>query len=260
MVIINRLVFLLINPSAIAVALLVLGWIFLHRSRLLSRTAYVLAAIWIYAWTTTPLQRWLGSSLEGFCPPVLAEASPTADAIVVLGGGMDSAPGVLPYPELQFAADRAWHGARLWLAGRAPVVVTSGAGSKDSDAVFINALGVPSEKILVDNDSRNTEENAKFVARMIDDIRKAAGRTDAGRKPRVLLVTSAWHMRRSVLMYMRYAPGFEIVPVGSDYEFTLLKAHPMEFRDFLPSVDCLYRSNVLWKELLGYWGYRLLRK
>ena len=77
--------------------------------------------------------------------------------------------------------------------------------------------------------------------------------------PRILLVTSSWHMRRAVLMYQKYAPGLEIIPAGTDYE-EVVNDCPWQFWQYLPSGQALGRNTELAKELVGYWGYWLLRR
>ena len=199
--------------------------------------------------------RLLESGLEKGFPAVRAEDSPSADAIVVLGGGMQSAPGGdYPYADMSSAADRVWHAARLYRAGKAPLVVPTGSAEETSAVPLLCDLGVPREAIAVENHSRNTEENAKFVAALLE-VR--------GERPKVLLVTSVWHMRRALLMYRRYAPGLDIVPAPTDYEMSMrpVDRRPLEFlREFVPNAESFYRCGYLVKEYVGYWGYRLLRR
>ncbi len=72
-------------------------------------------------------------------------------------------------------------------------------------------------------------------------------------------MTSAWHMRRSVLMYRKYAPSLEIVPAAADYEATVQTGHPLCFKDIWPDTNALFANSYIFKEYLGYWGYRLFR-
>ena len=144
-----------------------------------------------------------------------AEDMPTADAIVVLGGGMTANKAVYPYADISEAGDRVWHAARLYRAGKAPLVVPTGCNDKDAVVPLLLDLGVPSTALRVEDEARNTEENARFVATMLKDV-------VPGRKPRILLVTSAIHMRRALLMYSRYASELDIIPRLSPEE----RLHP----------------------------------
>jgi uncharacterized SAM-binding protein YcdF (DUF218 family) len=157
-------------------------------------------------------------------------------------------------------ADRVWHAARLYKAGKAPIVIPTGCGERESAVPLLRDFGVPESAIVVEDKARNTEENAKFVERMINSRVDRVERVEGeGRKPRVLLVTSAWHMKRSVLMYRKYAPGLEIIPAAADYEATVLTGHPFAFKDIWPDSNMLFANSYIFKEYLGYWGYRILR-
>ena len=110
-------------------------------------------------------------------------------------------------------------------------------------------LGVPREAIRAEAESRNTEENAKFVAELLKDRDH----------PKVLLVTSAWHMRRALLMYRRYAPNLEIEPAPCDYESTINRAQSTGIGIF-PDVNAFAATSAMWKEVLGYWWYKIARR
>ena len=114
-------------------------------------------------------------------------------------------------------------------------------------------LGVPEGAIRVEPEARNTEENAKFVEKILEP------RNTQNTRKRVLLVTSAWHMRRSVLMYRKYAPSLELIPAAADYEATVQTGRPFSLKDLWPDATMFYANSYILKEYLGYWGYRLLR-
>ena len=210
----------------------------------------VAAVAWLWVWSMPLVAEALGASLESKFADAAVEHLPQADAIVLLGGGMNAATNVCPYPNLCAAADRVWHAARLYKAGKAPLIVPSGTGSDLCEVPFLIDLGVPREAIRAEAESRNTEENAKFVA----DLLKERDR------PKALLVTSAWHMRRALLMYRRYAPNLEIVPAACDYESTISRSYPFRCGDLFPDYGALAVSCTIWKEVLGYWWYRLARR
>ena len=198
-------------------------------------------------------------------PPQRAEDMPKADAIVVLGGGMGANTNTLVYAEMHLGADRVWHAARLWKAGKAPVVITSGTGEADASYPLLRDFGLPESAIVLENEARNTEENAKYVAEWLKANVKTEDKPGGAR--RILLVTSAMHMRRAVLMFERAfakicgegeAP-IEIVPAAADYDGLVCK-RPFQFTDIFPSPDCMCIRSLTFKEILGYWGYRLLRR
>lgn len=188
-----------------------------------------LATGWLYLWSTPAASDAIRASLESRTPALPAAALPVADAIVVLGGGMDPArPPQRPDPNLEAAADRVWHAARLYHAGRAPLIIASGgampwddAGGPEADAIvaFLVALGVPKDAVVLEAKSTNTIENARETFALL-----------RGRGARhLLLVTSAQHMPRSLESFR--AEGFTVTPAATDFEvvprpWTLLRVWP----------------------------------
>ncbi len=247
----NKIVWALVNPLAIGLLLVLAGLVFACLRRRKACAGVLAAAVaWLWFWSMPLVADALGASLESEFEPVPAENLPQVDAIVVLGGGMNAATNACPYPNLCMAADRVWHAARIFKAGKAPLIVPSGTGSDNCEVPFLVDLGVPREAIRAEAASRNTEENAKFVAELLK------GRE----RPKVLLVTSAWHMRRALLMYRRYAPDLIIVPAPSDYESTVRRAQPFTGGDICPDYYALEESGTAWKEIMGYWWYKLARR
>ena len=255
----NKIVFGLMNPMSVGLLLLlaavVFGWRRWRRTGLWFATA---ALVWFTFWGFGFTSPDFKKSLEQLYPPQRAEDMPKADAIVVLGGGMSANTNTLVYAEMHLGADRVWHAARLWKAGKAPVVITSGEGEADASYPLLRDL-------VLENEARNTEENAKYVAEWLKANVKTEDKPGGAR--RILLVTSAMHMRRAVLMFERAfakicgegeAP-IEIVPAAADYD-GLVCERPFKFTDIFPSPDSMYVKSITFKEILGYWGYRLLRR
>lgn len=112
------------------------------------------------------------------------EKCPAADAIVVVSGG-----------DTKARVDRA---VMLYQNGWAPLLVFSGAAqdiAAPSNAAVMReqalAAGVARSDIIIEEASRNTEENAQNVARAL-----------SSRAPNsIILVTSAYHQRRAMLEF-----------------------------------------------------------
>ena len=204
--------------------------------------------VWLWFWSAGIAGRIIGLPLEREWPIIAAEDQSNADAIVVLGGGISQQREGFPTPDLKQGADRAWYAAKLYAAGKAPIVVTSNAGAERCDNILLMDFGVPGSAIKLETSARNTEENAKFVAKML------------GNNKKILLVTSAWHMRRSILMFKKYAPGVEVIPAATDYESLSGFSESISFNDFKPDGGTLATNIAMFKEIVGYWGYKLLRR
>jgi uncharacterized SAM-binding protein YcdF (DUF218 family) len=255
MYLLNKIVGGLLNPLMIGLVMVVASGLCLWRSwRKTGVGLLIVSVAWLWLWSTPMMYRWLGGALESEWPVVKAEDAPQADAIVLLGGGMGSNTNVYPYAEMWNGADRVWHAARLYKAGKAPMIIPTGRGEQESTVPLLRDLGVPESAIVVEGEARNTEENARFVEKILEP------RNTQNTRKRVLLVTSAWHMRRSVLMYRRYAPSLEIIPAAADYEATVNTSHPFCFKDIWPDTNALFANSYIFKEYLGYWGYRLFRR
>ena len=263
MYLLNKIVGGVLNPLVIGLVMVVVSGLCLWRHWRKTGFGLLIGAVaWLWLWSTPMMYRWMGGALESEWPVVKAEDAPKADAIVLLGGGMGSNTNVYPYAEMWNGADRVWHAARLYKAGKAPVVIPTGAGERESSVPLLRDLGVPESAIRVEPEARNTEENARFVEKLINSRVEHVERVDEKDvecKPRVLLVTSAWHMRRSVLMYRKYAPSLEIVPAATDYEATVQTGRPFSVKDLWPDATMFYANSYILKEYIGYWGYRLMR-
>ena len=263
----NKTVYGLLNPISIGMLLLSIGIVLVWRNRRRTGLAFCLAGLaWQLVWSCPFMFPDIMADLEMEYPPQKVEDMPRADAIVLLGGGMSCNPKELIYPEMFQAADRVWHAARLWKAGKAPVLITSGDMEAVSTVPLLHDMGMPDSAIIVEPQARNTEENARFVAAILKKLNVDTAAANV-RKKKILLVTSAWHMRRSILMFKRAfaavaqdgGPQIEIIPAAADYDGLCCK-RPFRYVDLFPNTENMAKKAYAFKEILGYWGYRLFRR
>lgn len=243
----NTLATTAISPLGTACLLGGLAWLLgaLGRRRL-ALVLGGLALLWLYAWATPVVSHGLRGHLEAAYPPLPLSAVPQAQAMVVLGGAIAPPESGLPYPNLGPAADRVWHAARLYHAGKAPVVVLSGgsdlATSEHPEAVamgrFVQALGVPASAVLLEDSSRTTEQNARFSAVLL----RQQG------VQRVLLITSALHMERARRHFE--AQDLQVVAVATDHETPQTAPHAL-WQRWLPDTSSLDGSARALKEWIG---------
>ena len=193
----------------------------------------------------------MGLSLEEDFSVQLAADVPTADAIVILGGGVGGCTNY-PYADLGPGSDRAWHAARLWKAGKAPVIIPSNVGAELADIKLLMDLGVPRDAVILENKAVNTEENAKFVANLLA--------AKNAKNSKILLVTSACHMRRSLYMFRKYAPELECIPAATDYHALQWKDEVEGVLEYLPRIGSFAGTDAYIHEYIGFWGYKLFRK
>jgi len=248
---VNRIVSTLVNPFAIGLFFLFLSIAFILKKK--NRLAFwvnVVAILWLWIWATQALYSVIGYQLERRYPPVPVEHLPAADAIVVLGGGMGGNTN-FPYAEMWSSADRAWHAARLYHAGKARLIIPSGTLEEYATVPLLLDLGVPRDAIHVENQARNTEENARFVESLVMSLVKSGNQSE----PTVLLVTSAWHMQRALFMFKR--TRLKCVPAATDHEASICRDRGLTWNAFFPSPDLFSRNSMMFKEWLGFFLCRV---
>jgi uncharacterized SAM-binding protein YcdF (DUF218 family) len=120
-------------------------------------------------------------------------------------------------------------------------LILKGEGDADTAPRLLTALGVAPERLILENRSRNTHENAVFTKELVTP---KAGET-------WLLVTSAFHMPRSMALFRK--AGFEVRPWPVDYRTSGVEGFGV-FRD--NAADALQNTTVAireWIGLLAYW-------
>ena len=186
-------------------------------------------------------------SLEKEFPPIPIEGLPNVDAVVVLGGFTNATDSDARLLELNDAVDRLFHGMRLYRAGKAPRVVLAGGAAEGSSpeadfmAGLLSEFGIPRDRMLLENQSRNTRENGVNSVKIMqqNNINK------------ILLVTSAFHMRRAKGVFEKL--GMEVVPAATDYQ---VPEPDPSILDWMPDAEALMMTTLGVKEYLGWWVYR----
>ena len=161
-----------IYPLGISIVLACLALFLLLRKR--RRTGLVLlglAIVNLWVFSTAVVAEALVRSLERDWPDQAVEALPSADAVVVLGGAFSSGNGRYVYPNASGSVDRYRHAARIYLAGRVPIVIvsrgrsphlTAGRTEAEMGSLFLQSLGVPSDAIILDKLSLSTRDHAIY--------------------------------------------------------------------------------------------------
>ena len=263
----NKIIGFLISPIGIASVGLVIAVVcaWLKRVRL-ARWIGGVTVVWLWLWMTPFMTRFVGAPLEqeflicGRVPAV--ESFLEADAIVVLGGSMGSDTNLSGYAEMWTSADRVWQAARLWKAGKAPKIIATGDEARESTLGLLKDFGVD-EKCVEFLDARNTEEEARVVGEVVfnrvervDRVEGESGVSGQSVKPKVLLVTSAWHMKRARMMFEKYANGVEVVCAPADFEMSMAARKGWSM---LPDAYSLHLNSVAVHEWVGIVGYGVMR-
>jgi uncharacterized SAM-binding protein YcdF (DUF218 family) len=207
------------------------------------------AILILSAWTS------LGAVLlnpleERFARP--AGLPQSVDGIVVLGGGFEGAVNLARGGyEMNSGGDRfveaailarRYPTAKIVVTGGTGALILKGEGDADTAPRLLTALGVAPERLILENRSRNTFENAAFTKELVTP---QPGET-------WLLVTSAFHMPRSRALFRK--AGFDVLPWPVDYRTSGEEGFGL-FRD--NAADALQNTTVAIREWIGLFAYWL---
>lgn len=244
--IVKKLVTHCLLPPGIFIMLLLLAFIFLKR-RL--KFLALLFALLIYILSIGPTKDLLLIPLENsFTIPSLEEVK-TGDAYVVLGGGVyDNAPDVDGKGTLSGdALARVLTAYKLYRISKKPVILSGGrifdrVAEAEVAKRTLLSLGVSEKDIITESKSMDTYENAQFVKEL----------SDKHKISRIILITSAYHMKRSHLLFSKHFR--EIIPYPAGY---LTSRVGYDVLSFLPSAAALADLSLAMKEYMGIAFYRI---
>jgi len=184
-------------------------------------------------------------------PVLMAEVAEHEVAVVLTGVTKSNKE---PNDRVYFnkGADRLLHVVQLYKLGKVKKILISGGsgllfGKKDIESenfrkVFL-ICGIKQADLLLEDSSRNTYENALYSAKIIKRDFKG----------KVLLVTSAFHMKRAARCFKKQGVNFTAFPV--DY---YSDEHSLTFEHFIPTENAMAHWRVLIKEYLGYLSYSMI--
>lgn len=188
---------------------------------------------------------------ERFPRPVLDDKA-AITGIIILGGGEDARVGAVRnvmslnesgerLAEAVVLARRFLQAKIVFSGGSTGLIITKPPEAQVARA-YLEDLGVEPERIIIDDKSRNTHENAVFTA---DLVKPKPGET-------WLLVTSAFHMPRAVGTFRQ--AGFDVTAFPVDYR-TVGMAELYQPFDKMP--EGLRRVDFVFKEYVGLVTYYL---
>jgi len=220
----------------------------------LGRILLVASVVLLAVCGFSPLGNWLLYPLEQRFPPWDA-ARGAPDGIIVLGASIDAdisaargIPVVRSAPDRIVAAAALAHrypNARIVFSGGSANLLANDAREADYAGAIFESLGIAKSRLIMERRSRNTQENAEFS--------KALVAPKDGE--RWLLVTSAFHMPRSIGLFRK--AGFAVEPYPVDWRVGGREDF-FSFADI--GVDGLSRMDVAVREWIGLVAYRLSGK
>ena len=246
---ISKIFWALVQPLSATLLLVLLGVVLAAMGkRRLGISAGVLGVLVLGLTGFTTLGALMIAPLEDrFERP--AQMPEAVAAIVMLGGASSgSVSAARGLTELTVAGDRFVETLRLaQLYPQAKVVITGGVGSIESEGEteaataerFFTGLGIAPERLVLEDQARNTAENADFTAVLLGELDGPA-----------VMVTSAFHMPRSMGLFRK--AGLEMLPWPTDYRSTGEESVGFDIRN---PVDNLTTATTAIKEWIGLLVY-----
>ncbi|GAQ95714.1 hypothetical protein TAGGR_3190 [Thermodesulfovibrio aggregans] len=221
---------LILPPGILIVLFLLLA--LLEKKRKFVRFLAVSSAIFVYLISIEPVKDLLLYPLE---VNYTITDKLNANAIIILGGGIRSKDSLT-----EDTANRLLAGYKLYKKTKIPVIVSGGAvEGKISDASamasMLKELGVEPEKIIEEDKSRDTYQNALYVSEICKErnFRK------------VIVVTSAYHMKRAMKLFKR--TGLEVIPYAADFK----RSNYYNIYSFLPKFSNFAISSKAIREYIA---------
>lgn len=237
--ILSKLLLFLILPIY-WIIILVLAGIFIKNKRTKKR-CFIAAAATFYIFSIPVLMNAFQSIWDIRVPVNHKKYS----CVIVLGGF--SGEGGEDGGHFTDASDRFIQGVKLLETGQVSHILISGGSGMLSPGSFREALyaktqlkkfNIPDSLILIESNSKNTFENAKFTKEIL-------GKSNL--KGPYLLVTSAFHMRRSLMLFKH--AGVQVDPYPCNY----LTGKPQLLIGYvLPDINVLSRWEIYIRETIGY--------
>jgi uncharacterized SAM-binding protein YcdF (DUF218 family) len=257
MFIVKKILPLFLYPVSLCLGILILGLFCLWATRRqrLGKGLVTLGTVLLLLLSLSFLSRQTLTPLERRYPALMhpetvswgQKSSTSPKWIVVLGGGHRSDPDLPPNSQISSAAlGRMVEGVRLYKAIPGSKLLLSGGRVFDPVpeaevmAQIAGLLGVNPQDISLESDSRDTADQAEFIAKKI------------GRE-RFILVTSAFHMPRAMALFRKR--GLQPIPAPSDFP----AREPQGFNPdgFLPRASSLGQVETALHEYLGLAWARL---
>jgi uncharacterized SAM-binding protein YcdF (DUF218 family) len=242
MFILSKVLLFLLFPITWVFAIFILA-IFSKNQRLKQRLI-IAGVVVFYIFSVPFLMDNFAKNLWDYPPAKLDKKAKYSCAIILGGFSSEKADSTGMF---NGASDRFIQGLKLHATGQAShILITSGNGALDPDGFSegdwvytqLKQFNLPDSSILIENKSRNTIENALFTKRLLLAKHLA---------PPYLLVTSAFHMRRSMLIFKK--AGLETVPYPCNYTAGFGK---FTIYSFWPSTETFNTWGYYNKELVGY--------
>lgn len=243
---ISKLLVIFIHPLSWIILLLLAG---LRSKDLRKKKKFFIASFTVLIIFTNPLLLDI-TARNWDLRPISIETLPGASCAIVLGGFVNEDDHKTGY--FNSASDRLMEALKLKALGKVKYILITGGnasllptGFREADWTKkeLNDFKIADSNILIENKSRNSIENAVFTKKVLDSVHLP---------PPYILITSAFHMRRSEYIFEK--SGLKVTPFPCNY---FAGRQPFSFSEFLPEAGVLGGWNFYIKEWIGLISYKI---
>lgn len=249
----SKLLYYFLMPMSWVLYLLL--WAVLTRQSSKKKKLTLAAVALICFWGNGYLYNLVITAYESVPYPAQTRPSPLPfDVAIVLTGGIvephstsaDTSVSIGPH------SDRLWQAVKLYREGKAKKILLSGgevtitgimSGSSESSLAkrYLLLLGIPNEDILLENQSKNTRENALLTSEILKRYHP---------KGQFVLCTSAFHMPRALACFRKV--GINPIPYPADIRAKQLS---FDWDNLYPREQIIFQWQMLLREWIGYAVY-----
>ena len=247
MIYLHKIIPLITSPLFLALTLLAIS-IFLRKSKFIKLKSFLifLSFLTLFIFSNPLISNKLIEYVEMPYHPIKLSEIPQSDYIVVLSGMVHHVKDdVYEWSD----PDRFFAGIKLLNANKGKKIIYTGGlipweKKKETEGELLKKksleFGVYENDILITKKVKNTYEEANAIFHLIDN------------KSKIILVTSAFHMKRAEFLFKKHA--LNVFPYPVDFKS---KNNKITILDFIPSAGSLSRSSFVIREILGRMYYRV---
>lgn len=245
----SKVLTFLLNPLVWFFALML--WFYKSKNERRRKKVFISALVILYLCTNSFVVDELARAWEPVTPDYYL-SNEQYDVAIVLGGigRIDERQKRFDFT---YSGDRLFQTLELYHRDRVKkIMFTGGSGSirypEHKEALYVkkylNTIKIPDSCLIIESESKNTYENAVNCKKILDSL---------GFNGSILLVTSAFHMPRSMAVFKK-AGYTNVTPY-----LTNRISGPRRFdwdHCFIPNSDALTTLNMLIHEWIGYLVYK----
>ena len=248
MIYLHKIIPLITSPLFFTLTLLAIS-IVLRKSKFIKLKSFLifLSFLTLFIFSNPLISNKLVKYIEMPYQPLKLSEVPESDYIVVLSGMMlhQVKDDVYEWSD----PDRFFAGVKLLNANKGKKIIFTGGllpweKKKKTEGELLKnksiEFGIDENDILITKKVQNTYEEANAIYHLIDS------------KSKIILVTSAFHMKRAEFLFKKHT--FNVFPYPVDFKS---KNNKITILDFIPSAVSLRKSSFVIREVLGKMYYRI---